>query len=253
MKKKKSVIPEDAEAIDLIERVTTEDKRFYKVTRKDGTEVYYPSVSTVLHSVKVDSYFLDNWKEEQAEKLGMLGKRIQLYLDAERGTVVHNAIELWHKGEDLDWAKSKMTKDEWARVCKYMNWETERKPKFLKNEMMLWSEQYGWAGQCDGIVEIDGKRYIIDFKTGKDLYLSNKLQIAAYWSAYQEMTGEALDGCILLCLGYEKNRKGFKEMILEGEELAYYLDGFIYHKQLFDWSNRDFSPKHELLPARFSH
>ena len=236
-----------------IERVQTEDSRFYKVTKKDGSIAYMPSITTILQSVKVDSYFLDNWKEEQAEKLGMLGKRIELFLSAERGTAVHNAIERWNNGEQLDWKKDGYTSEEWARVCEYMNWAEEREHKFLQSEIFVFSEHYNWAGQCDGIVEIDGKKYIIDFKTGKDLYLSNKLQVAAYWQAYQEMTGEEIHGAILLCVGYTKNRKGFKELILEGKELAYYLDGFGLHKALFDWSNPDFSPKHELLPTSFSH
>lgn len=243
-------MPDHKEAI--VDTLYTEDTRFRKITKPNGKVLYLPGITSILQHVKVDSYFLDNWKEEQSERIGVLGKRLQLFLDAERGTRVHKAIERWNDGEDLDWKANGFTDDEWCRVHRYMQWEKEKKPKFLANEMIVWSEKYGYAGQCDGIADIGGYKFIVDFKTGKDIYDGYKLQAAAYHNAYQEMTGETLDGVLILALA-ARTKKGWKEEIIGGDDLKYFFDGFVLHKKLFDWSRPDFKPEVECFPATFKH
>lgn len=237
---------------DNMERVSTEDSRFYKRMMPSGDILYYPSVSTILRMVGVSSPFLDNWKEEQAEKLGVVGKRIQLFLDASRGTNVHAAIEEWNNGTDLHWKEGKFTDDEWARICRYMLWEEETKPTFVANELRVYSDAHGFAGTADGIILRDGKRYLIDFKTGKDVYDEYKLQGSAYAIAHDEMHDEEIDGVIILALAV-KSKKGWKECVIEEEELAHYKEGWLKHLELFRWANAGFSPKLDLLPSQFTH
>lgn len=249
----------------VIETLQTEDRRFRKITKPDGTVLYLPSSTTILSQVQCLSKYFEDWKGEQAEKLGVLGKRIQLYLDAERGTAVHRAIELWNAGNDLDWRRDHYTQEEWGRINRYMNWVKERSPKFIGSEFPVYHEAEGYSGQLDGIVELELETdegikphtFVIDFKTGQ-LHETARLQIASYYYAYCWMLevgikkGKRPDGCILLSLG-AKTKKGYKDEILVGTELQHYIDGFIKHLDLFDWMNQDFEPNVELLPATFIH
>ena len=235
-----------------IERLATEDSRFYKIVKDDGTELYLPSVTTILHHVGITNSFLDGWKEEQSERIGVLGKRIQLMLDQQRGTKVHGAIEDWHDGKDIDWKKDGYTDDEWARIHRYMQWENEKQPKFLQSEMVVYSEKYGFAGTIDGIAKISDWDLIVDYKTGKDVYADHLLQAAAYHIAYEEMFDEALDGVLVLALA-ARTKKGWKEEVLGGKDLARFREGFLLHKELFDWEFYDFVPKTECFPSHYTH
>ncbi len=237
-----------------IVRVQTEDKRFYKVTKPSGLVSYYPSVTTILQGVKIHNSYLAAWREEQIELYGIEGANSNLSETQRRGTNVHKAIELWNSGKDLDWKADGYTQDEWMRVCKYMLWHEETQPVYEAQEQLVYSDKLGFAGTYDGIVEIDGGRYIIDFKTGKDIYDNYRIQASAYLFAHNEMNGgkQDLDGVIILALA-AKTKKGWKEEIIKGNDLDYYLDGFKKHKALFDWANKDFEPKTELLPSCFTH
>ena len=244
-----------------LETFATEDKRFRKITKEDGTILWLPSVTTKLSFVKVNSGFLDAWKDDQAEKLGVLGRKIELYLAADRGTNVHRAIEKWIEGEDLS-KKQGFTDEEWNCICRFMLWQDEAQPKFIKTELPVFSERYQFCGQTDGIIELlyeqdedeepKPHRYIVDWKTGKDVHDTHLLQAAAYHLAYEEMTGERLDGVLVLALS-ARTKCGYKQKILSGTELERFREGFLLHNQLFDWQFPDFNPKTDILPATFTH
>ena len=45
--------------------------------------------------------------------------------------------------------------------------------------MTLWSREYGYAGTADFIIEVDGKTFLADLKTGKWLHDEIGLQLSA--------------------------------------------------------------------------
>jgi hypothetical protein len=53
-------------------------------------------------------------------------------------------------------------------------------PKYEFTEATVVSDTYGYAGTLDSIAVIDGKRYILDIKTGRFVYPEVALQLAAY-------------------------------------------------------------------------
>ena len=63
-------------------------------------------------------------------------------------------------------------------VAAFINWVVDRNVKFIECERMVYSRKYGFVGITDAIIEIDGKRYLIDYKTSKGVYNEQKYQLA---------------------------------------------------------------------------
>lgn len=60
--------------------------------------------------------------------------------------------------------------------------------KFLESEMSAVSKKYFYAGSFDLLIEIDGKKFMADFKTSSGIYGDSYFhQCAAYWRAWNEM------------------------------------------------------------------
>lgn len=65
-------------------------------------------------------------------------------------------------------------------------WIAEKNPEFLDTEFFVYSKKYHHGGKCDGLVRIDGKIYILDYKTGKAIYTSHLYQVSSYLKAKEE-------------------------------------------------------------------
>ncbi len=122
----------------------------------------------------------------------------------------------------------------------------------------MYSDKYGYAGTMDAVMEIEGKTYIVDFKTSKDIFDDYLLQAAAYKMAYEEMTETKLHGFLILALRVP-TKKGWREEMVEDEmpknkkgekqrTCDDYFEGFIHRKNCFDWERPDYRPRRFLLP-----
>lgn len=80
----------------------------------------------------------------------------------------------------------------------FINWVVDHQVKFIECERMLYSRKHDYVGLTDAIIELDGKKYLIDYKTSKGVYSDMQYQLAAYTLAYEEETGEKLDGRALI-------------------------------------------------------
>lgn len=61
-------------------------------------------------------------------------------------------------------------------------------PEIIQTEILLSSKEKKIAGRCDQISRIKGELWILDFKTGKDIYKEVELQLAAYKKMFNETT-----------------------------------------------------------------
>jgi len=94
------------------------------------------------------------------------------------GTAVHEAAEYGIKADSLS--------DEDERkpfMLQYERWLEEQKPVVLWTEGQLFSLTHGYAGSFDLIADVDGRRTLIDIKTGRDIYTDHALQLALYFGA----------------------------------------------------------------------
>lgn len=85
----------------------------------------------------------------------------------------------------------------------YLDWYDAHSVKIEHSERMVYSKENEFVGTCDAIGEVDGKRYLIDYKTSKGLYPEHSLQVSAYMMAYEEETWEKLDGAMIVKFGKE--------------------------------------------------
>lgn len=92
---------------------------------------------------------------------------------AERGTSIHEWLEKAMLGEKVSELEGEAIEYEQAAHA----WLDAYKPKPVRLEATMFSERY--AGTADGIVEMGGEVWLIDFKTSKGLYESAALQLAA--------------------------------------------------------------------------
>lgn len=79
---------------------------------------------------------------------------------AARGTDVHKAAEQYALGQTPDVAD-----DVLPYVERYREFLDAYRPTFHMSEAPVYSPTYGYAGTCDGIMELDGQRVVFDIKT----------------------------------------------------------------------------------------
>lgn len=204
----------------------------------------YPSVTTVLSMLsKGDA--LQAWAIKQATNYIRQNKGLGLPLEemlsnAEQnwrsvlsdaagiGTETHNLIEKYIAGHDNLPDVSDAARNSFKA---FLAWEKEHNIKWLKSEMVVASNEHGYAGTLDAICIFEGVEYVIDFKTSSGFYDEHGLQIAAYRGAANEKGGN-IQGCGILRLDkvtgipewkdyskqYEKNLTAFHALLK-----AYYL------------------------------
>lgn len=74
-----------------------------------------------------------------------------------------------------------------GQITEFINWAKEGKVRFLESEKPVVSRESHYAGTLDIILEVEGKKYLGDVKTGKGIYPEYFLQMAAYQGALEEM------------------------------------------------------------------
>lgn len=169
----------------------TPDGRVYEWKGKD-----YVSVTTAIKNGvskpgligwaarTVASLAVDMQSDESGQLKPLSSKSLMDAFDGARGgaasigNVVHSIAEKISNNENVDLDAL----DEEIRpfVDAFVQFVSEWKPKFIETEAFVASRKYEYAGTLDAIVEIKGKTYILDIKTGKNIYPEVALQMAAY-------------------------------------------------------------------------
>lgn len=103
----------------------------------------------------------------------------------------------------------------------FMNWALKNKVKFISSERKLYSKTHWIAGTVDAVVEIAGKRYVMDIKTYSGIYDRTPfLQMAGYALMLEEL-GEKVDGTIVVRLGKDGTFDVHKNINLEEEKVGF--------------------------------
>jgi hypothetical protein len=228
------------------QQITLPDSRYY---RRNGN--YYPSITYVLSYYPKGKFF-----EDWLKKVGYASEHI-VKKAGEEGTQVHDLIESYLLGEELNFLSSndspQYSPDVWQMFLKFVDFWEEYTPTLLETEVHLFSDEYKVAGTCDLVceIEIDGKKelWVIDFKTSNNLQTTYDLQTAIYGKCYEECFGKRPDRFGILWLKSSK-RKAAKGKI-QGKGWEIYessrtyeenLDIFQTIKKLFELENPNHSP-----------
>jgi hypothetical protein len=212
-----------------------------KVVKEDGTESVLPSITKVLSAMDDK-----DWYEKWVAKVGKETANAISKSSAHRGTAMHNLID-WYFGGMVD-------KEELREELnnKFMSFTDDEKNvaftlfcilydggvfNTVKNaecvEKSIYSlENGGFWGKTDFVCEKnDGRKVIVDFKSSKSVNTKDnkvekyKLQLAGYWLAWRETTGETLGGCELWIAHEDSDVPEVIE--LNGSELRTKCDEFL--------------------------
>lgn len=105
---------------------------------------------------------------------------------ATRGTSVHTAGQVFGETGEVPNLADFPVEDR-GYVQAFVRAIMALKPKILANEVIVGSRVHGFAGRFDMDVEIDGRRGLLDLKTGKHVYPTSQFpQLEAYRHAYFE-------------------------------------------------------------------
>lgn len=223
-------------------QITLPDSRYY---RRNGE--YYPSVTYVLGYYPKGKFF-----EDWLKKVGYSAEHI-VKKAAEEGTQVHEMIEEYLEGKELsylnEYGSPRMHPDVWIMFLRFVEfWETYN-PKLIETEVHLFSDELKVAGTCDLICEIDGKLWLIDFKTSNHVQPTYELQTAVYGQCYKECYGKDIDNYGILWLKSSKRKLNKEKMSGKGWEIVTSertheenIEIFKTVKRLFDLENPNLSP-----------
>ena len=210
-------------------RFTINGRRIVSVT--GATEIIDKSRPLMIWAVRLAKEFLMEkkiWKiTDKGETLLLIeeaGKQhtIRKKKAADIGKQIHEWIEGWIKKKNPDIPENEKVRN---GVIAFLKWQKKHKAKFIESEKIVYSKKYDYAGICDAVATIKGKKYIIDFKSSNRIYNEHRYQLAGYWLALEEMTGKKFDGGLIIRFGkdtgefensdpitrdeYEKNKEAF--------------------------------------------
>ena len=165
---------------------------------------FVPRVTEILSFDGSATESLMGW----ANSLGF--KRIR-YSDARNeaaniGTIGHNAIEDFLRGESLDYTNMVVRAfQQW-----YMSITIKHKFEVISMEESLVCDWFG--GTYDLLCKINGKVFLVDFKTSNHITYKYFMQLAAYIYMLNQK-GIKVDGCIILQLS--KTSPEYNEFVLD--------------------------------------
>jgi len=99
------------------------------------------------------------------------------------GTMVHEWVEKWIKGENPKPPVNEMMLN---ATKLFLKWVKDNDVEFLHSERKVYSKKYNYAGTCDFVAKIGGKMIVGDIKTSTGIYDEYFFQTAAYQQALME-------------------------------------------------------------------
>ena len=169
-------------------------------------------------------------KDPSLDELAALNAPYQVSENAKsRGKTVHSIVEAYKSsGAVID-----TIPDEFKGYAEaFYSWIKDQDVEILENEKTVVSVKHMYAGTMDMIVKNKktNETWIIDVKTGKDIYLEAFLQLSAYKAALEEK-GQKVDRLGVLLL-QETGKYKF-------EETESYFEAFLAAKSLWEFINKE--------------
>lgn len=112
-----------------------------------------------------------------------------------KGTMVHkqleDALNVWINTNTV-------TKTDDTVVDSVLEYLIKKAITPIASEMPVYDTKNWYAGIMDGLVELDGKTYVLDFKTSGTIQTKFWYQLGAYSYAYRAMTGLPVHGALII-------------------------------------------------------
>lgn len=176
---------------------------------------YVPRVTEILSAMLHEDYLM-----EWSNKIGLY--RHEKYKDvlsqsADIGTYVHDSVENYISTgvkvdlDNIPYAYKDKVNNAFNSFLKWWTIITLNNYNVLAMEEVLVCKYFG--GKLDLLLEVNGKTYLVDFKTSNYSSYKHFLQLSAYRYMLRETKGIELDGCMILML--DKKSYNFTELLLD--------------------------------------
>ena len=225
------------------------DSRFYRRNDK-----YYPSVTSVLNYFPKNQFF-HSWLKDVGHNSDIIAAKA-----ASEGTQVHNAIEEFLNGAEINWldeyGNARYNIDVWRMILKFADFWNTHKPELITAEYHLFSDEHEYAGTADLVLKFLDKIWLVDIKTSNSLHTSYDLQLSAYAQAWNETHDQKIEDTAILWLKASTRGEG-KGNKIQGKGWEFRQVGdieknfkmFMNIYEIYKLENPDFKPMTELLPT----
>lgn len=190
-------------------QITTLDERWYR--HPDHPDIDFSSWTWVAGCYPKGIQFYKwiaskGWDESQAIKQSA----------GEKGSRVHKGIEILLAGgplrmndvlPDNDGNQAEFSVEEWECLMSFADWFKDTKPEILQTEQSVFNFTLNHAGTLDLKCKIGEDIWIIDFKTGQNLWPEYEVQVNGYKSC-ENMEDVTKMG--ILRIGYKANKRHWK-------------------------------------------
>ncbi len=224
------------------------DQRFYR-----RNEEYYPSVSSILNYFPKNQFF-HSWLKDVGHNSDIIAAKA-----AAEGTQVHNAVESFINGNEINWideyGNAIYSLDVWKMILKFADFWNTHKPELIATEYHLFSDNHKYAGTADLIIKLKGKVWLMDVKTSNSLHTSYDLQLASYAKAWNETHDTPIEETGILWLKAATRGEG-KGDAIQGKgwqlksvgDIDRNFEMFLKIYDIYKLENPDAKPATELLP-----
>lgn len=194
-----------------LRQITLPDSRYYQ--RSPG--VFYPSVTTILGYFPKGAFF-ETWLKDSGHNADFIMRRA-----GDEGNQVHSAVERILKGDEIKWIDSdghvNYNTHVWKMILSFYDFWSTYKPTLLMSEQFMFSDEYKYSGTLDLLVELQGKKWLIDVKTSTAIHTSHYLQMSAYVKAYEEVYKQKIDNTGILWLKSSKRGPDKTKKRIQGD------------------------------------
>ena len=147
------------------------------------------------------------------------------------GTLAHAWAEEYIKKGDISFPDDPQVVN---AVNGFIDWTSQHDIEWVASERFVYSNKYNYVGICDAIAVIDGKRYLVDFKTSNRIRkLEYGMQTSAYVKAYVEETWENIDGVIVARFSKDEMDVPFEVFEFNGDDIEFFFDLFKSAQKLY--------------------
>lgn len=156
------------------------------------------------------------------------------YVDdlADIGTCAHYLLDCHLREREIDLGdfSPNVVEDAKRATAKYFDWAQGKDIRIIAADLEMVSDRHRFGGKLDVFAEINGRRTVLDFKTGKHIYAEHLYQVAAYAEMLKEQ-GERVDEIRVLQIG-RTGAEGFSERVID--DWSNYWLAFLALRQLWD-------------------
>jgi hypothetical protein len=195
----------------------------------------YPSVTTVLKILSRPqlTYWIKQMTAREAirtldEAKAINATNVIMENAGGEGTIAHELIDGYWKGEKYDISQKPEKVQQY--LLAFEEFVKQHNPKVIETEGVVFSDTHKYAGAYDGLFEIAGETWLIDWKTSNGIYKEHKIQIIAYKKALEEM-GKKVDKVAIVQL--KNNGLPNTYMVGEQEDEVDVFDAFLCALKLY--------------------